>query len=106
MKQTFVMLSLMSSLYPEDPVWAAAVAEELADGPQGYCVDQSDAQGPVHQDYSCSELEFVDKSAATVYNFSSSPGGGVSFYHQPVQVFRVLATGELCVMDSDDLFDL
>lgn len=107
MKKTFVMLTLLSSLWKDDKRWQANVR---------HCIDNSSTDGwtlaidddrgePVQRDYSCDLLEFVDSDAVTVYDFAGSEGEPERFYAKAVLVFRVKATGELCVLDSDDLYE-
>ena len=98
--RTFVMLSLLSDLWKDDARWQANVRNSVDDG---YTHVDEEGEGKNTRDLRCDELEFVEDGTVQVYDFMGSEHEQESFYGRDIVVYRVKATGELCVMYSEDL---
>lgn len=108
MKKSFVMLVLLSDLWKDDPRWQANVADNIPDSESdGFTMkmDGEDGDGePLMQEFACDELEFVGEEV-TMYDFAGGEMEAERFYPKDVVIYRVKATGELCVMDSEGLYE-
>ncbi len=100
MTRTFVMLQLLSSLWTDDARWQANVAATVAGG---YTLADEAGEGNNTRDLRCDELEFVEEGTVQVYDFMGSSEEDERFYVKDIVVYKVKATGELCVMWYEDI---
>ena len=82
----------------QQAAWVANVTNSV--GTEGYTFAQ-DAEGCEDTaEFSCDEMEFAD---VAVYDFMGSEHEAERFYARDIVVFKHKATGELYVLNADDL---
>lgn len=96
--QPFVMLQRASDLWKDNEQWQANVAKNAADG---YVIIYSDDDSSVRE-FQCDELDFVED--VKVYEAVGAPNVK-RFYSRNIVTYKVKATGELCVMWYEDIYD-